>query len=124
MLDIAYFSKFFAVEGRLGFGVQDDTVGAANGEIDYLVGAYVRGGFPLGIFEPYVIAGATMIDTSWGFVDGDDVGLSYGVGADFKFNEKFGINLEYMYLMDFDGMTAQPAGIDVDSLSVGCKFYF
>ena len=57
-----------------------------------------------------------------GTVTEDGTDFSYGIGADFKINDKFAINLEYMYLMESDFFYWSPR--DVDSLSLGVKYYF
>ena len=110
-----------SVEGRLGFGLQDDDVdiGAINAEVevDKLYGFYgvfhtsgsddtnVYGvlGFTKGELE------ATVLGETF---EGDDSGLSYGIGANFR-----GFNIEYMSYLDEDDY-------DVTAISLGYRRMF
>jgi opacity protein-like surface antigen len=119
-----YLLDFLAVEARAGTGVSDDTVDLIKAEIGVLYGLYARAELPLGMFKPYVIAGYTAADLDSNFGDDDDSDLSYGAGVDLKFSEHLGLNLEYMLLMEFDTQLGSAGGIDVESISLGAKFYF
>ena len=106
-----------AVEGRFGFGLQDDTVLGVDVEIDTFFGVY-------GVFHI-----SSNSDTSFygvlGFTKGeltasvpgfsiteDDSGLSYGFGVDIK-----SFNIEYMLYLDEDFY-------EVSAISFGYNSYF
>ena len=112
-----YINQNFSGEVRAGFGLDDDGV-----ELDSMLGAYVRGGIPMSsVFFPYAIVGLTRADFSYdnGPFSGDDdeIGLSMGVGADFRIDQRMAINAEYMSYLDDDDA-------DLDALSVGLAVNF
>ena len=99
LLGGAYINEFFAVEARLGIGLQDDdSFPGLEGEIDSMYGLYVRAEYPIHNFKPYLVVGFTEVEIALNSVgiSSDDAGFSYGVGMDYKFNDKFAVNLEYM----------------------------
>ena len=129
MLNAGYYLiDFLAVEGRAGFGISDDSDGAnISGEVNYIYGLYLRGELPLGMFKPYVMAGYSK--TEFAYNDGDsqkedDTGFSYGLGLDLQFGDHFGINGEYMRLMEFDNDLGTTTNINIDTVSLGLKIYF
>ncbi len=113
-----HINSVFAIEGRLGLGVGDDTqiftdvpivgdgVVKITGEIDSYYGIFARVGIPnLGAFYPYIIAGfgKTKIESSAdGFIDSDESGsdTAFGIGANVNFGETISGNLEYMNYYD------------------------
>ncbi|MBW1643790.1 MAG: porin family protein [Deltaproteobacteria bacterium] len=126
-----YLHKNFALEGRLGFGFGYDTYNdfskltSVDYHLNFLSGIYLRGELPLGKFRPYAMLGLSYVEvkvrgTVLGFrangydSDGD---FSYGAGLDFQVNDSFGLNAEYMMLIDNSKR-------QIDSWSVGVKFYF
>ncbi|MFV8833501.1 porin family protein [Aquisalimonas sp.] len=123
-------TEYFAVEGRLGIGLADDSVPVTVGtetvdvdvELDRLFGAYAVGYLPLGdIAAAYGLVGITNAKATFsagGFSDSDtDTGLSYGVGFEFYPSAEVGLNAEYVQYLD-------ESGYDLSALSVGAKFLF
>ncbi len=113
----------FAVEGRLGFGVQDDDIGGLVGlELDHYLGVYGRAILPVNNFMPYLVFGFTQAEITFESTDSsgseDDSDFSYGIGTDVKVNENMAVNLEYMYFMEFEDE------VDVDGFSFGFKYFF
>ena len=125
-----FFADQFAIEGRLGTGLSDDTVRVegfgvvtdVDLELDHLFGAYLVGHLPLGqaasVYGMLGFTNAKATASTQGFsVTASDSGLSYGFGADVYASERFGLNLEYTQYLD-------EIGYDVSALSVGAKFMF
>ena len=106
-----------AVEGRFGFGLQDDTVFGIDVEVDTFFGIY-------GVFHAssnsdtsfYGVLGFTKGELTFsvpGFsISEDDSGLSYGFGVDIN-----SFNIEYMLYMD-------ETDFDVSAISFGYKSIF
>ena len=115
---------FLSVEARVGFGAGDDTVGSVNAEMDEMYGLYLRGVIPIGMFKPYVIAGYTSADFSYNSSSEDDSDISYGLGLDLMLGDSLALNAEYMRLMEFEDAIGTSADVNVDSLSLGLKWYF
>ena len=114
-----YFNKYFSAEGRLGFGVSDDTEGGETVELDNILGVYAVGHWPLSDqFQLYGLIGYSKIEitTSFGGSD-DDGGLSYGVGAEFDMTNNWSLGVEYTsYLQDgevFGGNKFDATGLGV-----------
>ena len=105
-----FVSDYVAIEGRIGFGLQDDTVDAGafdiDIEVDSLYGVY-------GVFHTssssdtnfYGVLGFTrgeLEGSAFGLtVSEDDSGLSYGFGVNIKW-----FNIEYMHYLDDDDWDA------------------
>lgn len=122
----AKFAENFAVEGRVGFGVGDDSVGPADVSLKHLYGIYFKAGLPVTEqFFPYAVLGYTKAkgESEWTVagVDLSDSGsesdLSYGAGVDFQLNEAFTINAEYMNYVDKDG-------VELDGFTIGATLSF
>lgn len=110
------FNDNISGEVRLGFGIGDDSINAgpyeATIELKNMIGAYVRGGIPVGeSFYPYAIIGYTRAEADTE-ISGPDLNesssesesdLSFGVGADFSITETLKVNGEYMTYFDKDG---------------------
>lgn len=112
----------FAVEGRLGFGVGDDSDFGVDFEIDSIAGLYGVGHLPLGdVASVYAIAGfsrgeATVSDP-WGSFSDDDTGFSYGVGLQAKFAPTLSGHAEYMsYLNKSD--------YEITAIGLGLNYHF
>ena len=133
---LGYFpTDYFAIEGRLGLGLSEDSVSATGPdgfggtmtvdvdfEIDRLFGAYAAGYLPLGdVAAAYGLVGITNVKATVsanGFSESDtDTGLSYGVGIDFYPSSGFGITAEYMQYLD-------ESGYDLSAVSIGAKVLF
>jgi opacity protein-like surface antigen len=116
----------FALEGRIGSGIQSDTqyiqgTGDVNLYIDKFYGAYGVGYINLNESASlYGLAGFTYLEASLrnnvGLSESDrDNGLSIGVGADYGVGENITLNLEYTsYIIDSD--------FDLKVLGLGVTF--
>jgi len=98
-----------AIEGRLGSGINDDTVRGVKLELKEFYGAYFKVGMPTSIgLYPYVIAGAThgKVEAKFhGYHESDSqTDISYGIGGDFHFARNWSAGLEYMKYFDKDGV--------------------
>jgi len=117
----------FAVEGRLGTGLQDDTVTVSGTEatmdIDSLIGVYGVGHINLARGSSvYGLLGLSRVELNISLPDypaqgsksDDDTGLSFGIGADIPVSNYIALNIEYVqYLI---------SGFDISALSLGVKF--
>jgi outer membrane immunogenic protein len=128
-------NQYFSIEGRLGFGLSDDTVSVSDGvttasvsiELDTLIGAYGVGHVPLGKSSSiYALVGLTQVDAtasaaltgsgSASFSD-DESDLSYGIGADIGILYNLWINVEYVQYLD-------KSDLDLSAIALGIKFGF
>lgn len=95
-----------AIEGRLGFGIGDDTV--ANGstvELDNLYGVYLVGHLPLAetisLYAQGGVARAERTVSSNGMsLSTDAEGLSWAAGAAFQLSPALAIGVEYTQVLD------------------------
>ena len=124
------FHPMFAVEGLVGFGIQDDdTTNVINGtpvRIDYDVkhiwGVYGKAKYNYQNWEFYGRLGFadTKIDgeaVGIARADDSDTDLSYGVGVNFNFNPKWYGGVDYMVYN-----TSGDARVRGITLSVGYRF--
>lgn len=112
-----HFHPSFSLQGRLGFGVSDDTrflreLGASGLDarygIDYLVGAYGTGHARLTEhLSFYGAVGISSIEATArvpGFpaakTTKTETGLSYGIGAEFVITRRSALDLEFMQYLD------------------------
>lgn len=125
----------FSVEGRLGFGLSDDTITASDGidtaslsvELDTLIGVYGIGHVMLNESSSvYGLIGFTRVDTTISAsvtgigsasISEDDSGLSFGVGADIGLSSNVALNVEYIQYLN-------ESEYDVTALAIGVKFSF
>lgn len=113
------FSRHFAVEGRLGLGIDDD----AGVDLDHFFGIYARGILPLAdIFSIYGLVGFTAGKVSGtrpggGSFSDSDTDVSYGFGADLSIGRGLAINFEWAKL--FEG-----SGYEVEATSVGIVYRY
>jgi opacity protein-like surface antigen len=129
-----FFHPNFSVEGRLGFGLQDDTqqfvtsIGTAVDarlDIDHVVGLYGTGHINLTeSISFYGVLGASSVKATAslpGFpaasVSDDESSVSYGVGADVGIGKNIALNVEYMRYLE-------KSSYDLDMLGVGAVFSF
>ena len=119
----------FAIEGRIGFGVGDDsvndpTVGDIAIEIDSLLGVYGVGHVAindsssvyglLGFSRGELTATATDFGIS---ISDDDTGLSFGVGSNIGLSDTLALNIEYtQYLSE--------STYDFTAIGLGVVFSF
>ncbi|GHA85489.1 porin family protein [Modicisalibacter luteus] len=130
---VARFGHFvvdnFALEGRVGTGIADDTVSVSGidveGEIDHLIGAYGVGYLPLGDspVSLYGLVGftqgeATLSAPGYGVEASEsDSGFSYGVGIEGHFTRQISANLEYVSYLD-------KSDYEVTAVSLGMNYHF
>ena len=128
-------NQYISIEGRLGFGLSDDTVTVTDGvtaesasvELDTLIGIYGVGHLPLGKSSSlYALLGLTRVDaTKSGAITGfgsvsvsdDETDLSYGFGADIGILYNLWVNVEYIQYLD-------KTDFDVSAIALGLKFGF
>ncbi|MCP4765389.1 MAG: porin family protein [Gammaproteobacteria bacterium] len=116
-----YMTDNISIEGRLGFGLEDDDIEVGpekiDIEIDKLYGIYgVLHSSGSNDTNVYGVVGYSKIELEATFLgvkfDGDDGGVSYGIGANYH-----GFNLEYMsYIREDDG--------DLSAISLGYRHMF
>jgi len=113
----------FSVEGRLGFGVVDDTTGNTTLDVNSIMGIYAMGRLPVSSkLDVYGMLGFTRIDlkltvSGLGSANADDNDISYGVGAEYRLDDKWSANLEYMNYYD--------KGVEtVTALGLGANYRF
>lgn len=112
----------FAVEGRLGFGVGDDSAFGADFEIDSIAGLYGVGHLPLGdVASVYAIAGFSRGEATasgpGGSISADDTDFSYGVGLQAKFAPTLSGHVEYMSYLD-------KSDYEITAIGLGLNYHF
>jgi len=121
-----YFHDAFALEGRFGLGVQDDSIGVlgidVSLEIDSMLGVYGVGHLALnqtssvygilGITRGEATASAPGVSQS-----ADKSDLSYGVGADIGLGGNTALNIEYVSYLD-------KSDAEFSAVALGVKFMF
>ncbi len=125
----AFGTANFAIEGRVGAGVQDDTqtVGVVDVtlELESLVGMYAVGHFNFGRNSSlYGVLGFTRVEGKASApaapgvtLTGDDSDISYGIGADIGITRSIALNIEYMsYYSRGD--------VDINAAAIGLVFGF
>jgi opacity protein-like surface antigen len=122
----AQFDDYFALEWRIGAGLQDDDAEVMNAKtdinLDLFYGAYVLGGIPITeYFYPYALIGYTKAELELNSADfaseykeGD---ISFGVGVNFDVSNQFAINLEYLQYIEENG-------VELSGPTLGFLFYF
>lgn len=116
--------QFLAVEGRASMGLSTDSDNDVRYELDQMMGAYVRGSWPVHrLVRPYVIGGYTRIKSRLTEdLSGDrertsisDSGVSAGAGLDIQLGHDLVLNLEFMHYIDGDDGRVQALGIGIRS---------
>lgn len=120
----------FAVEGRIGFGLAEDsqTISGIDVslEVDNLFGVYGVGYLPFNDkVSGYALLGFTTASMTAKATDGinsasasaDDDGLSFGIGGQFDVTDKASLNIEYTQYLDGSNYKA-------DAFSFGANFKF
>ena len=120
-------NDFFAMEGRVAFGLGEDKIEDfaglidVNFEIDYLIGMYFRGNLPIGgtpRVRAYALLGFTQAKftaRAAGFSDSDtETDIGYGLGIELFGNERNAISLEYLRALDIE----DDGDFTVDSVSI------
>lgn len=116
------FSKFLAVEGRLGFDAGSDEIAGIDVKVENYFSGLLRGTVPFNdTFSVYGLIGFTSgkleVSDADESVSDTDSGFSYGVGAEMTFAGRHGISLEWARLIPGDGY-------DADAVSVGYRYRF
>lgn len=121
-----------AIEGRLGIGMFDDSIGIAgippitvSLDIDNFYGVYFKGMLPTGSITPYGLIGWTKGKLTATATNGvisvsasdSDSSMSYGIGVDFQMSKTAALNLEYGQLLKGDGYK-------LNGFSAGVTFKF
>lgn len=131
-----YVNNNFSIEGRLGFGLQDDGFDdeilgfpvSVEFELDTLIGVYGVGHIDLnesasvygliGLTKAKATATVVIPALNETFsVSGDETDLSFGIGADIGINDTVAINIEYMQYLS-------KSEFDFSALAVGMVFGF
>ena len=124
------FSDYIALEARGGVGLDEDSQGIADFELDHLYGGYLKLGAPISdTVRPYVIGGYTKAKGTVS-ADGEVAGVTYsfsdsenfeyesiGAGLDLNITDTLGANLEYMRYIDTDEE-------EISGISVGLRSAF
>ena len=147
MVNVGYqINPYFAVEGRVGIGVSDDSDDlilisgnpptSIDAEIESYFGVFGRVGMPAGeVFYPYIQVGYGSLKVDGGGegtsgegntvrvidIDFDESEFAYGIGANFNFTETMSGNLEYMNYYDDD---VDGDDIELSGFSLGLRFDF
>jgi opacity protein-like surface antigen len=128
-----FFTPNFAIEGRLGFGLQDDTqflseLGSgydATLDIERIFGLYATGHINLtesasiyGVLGASKVKGTASVPSFIGLESTEDnSSVSYGIGADIGIGSKFAVNVEYIRYLDKSEFT-------LDAVAVGAVYKF
>ena len=112
-----FINRNLAGEVRFGVGLGHDTISGVDLELDYMVGGYLRGVFPINkSIAPYIIGGITHGELTTSFAGGSyelsDRDFSFGAGVDLSLLQGIGLNFEYMSYIS-------TSGVDIDALTVG-----
>lgn len=130
-----YFRPRYSIEGRLGFGLQDDTqflpeFGVsgldASFELDSIIGLFATGHFNLSKSASiYGALGVSKVEVTTrvpsllpaAISDGDETSISYGIGADIGIGKELVLSIEYMRYLD-------KTDFDLSMTGVGVSFKF
>ncbi len=114
------FNPYFALEGRLGLGLDDDTIGGLTAEIDNYFGGFVRVGYPVHqLLNPYAMLGYGQSKVSISnasastSISDDDSDFAYGIGASIGFSDSVFAKIEYMNYYDENPGTGDVKGSGV-----------
>lgn len=117
-----FINRNLAGEVRFGVGLGHETFTTNVGDdynikLDYMVGGYLRGVFPINkSIAPYIIGGITHGELTASNAGADkklsDRDISFGAGVDLALLQGIGLNFEYMSYIS-------TGGVDIDALTVG-----
>ena len=116
-------SEYLSLEGRIGFGLSNDTAMVLGVPVDFesdsLFGAYLLGRLPVSdSFSIYGVIGFTSIEVTAsvsGFsVSDDGSDTSFGAGMEFGFSDDVSMSLEYMSYYDKEGVSIDAVGLGVN----------
>ncbi len=119
-----YFADHFAVEGRLGTGINDDSLSGlpVDLELDQLMGIYAVGNLPINdAFSLYGLLGFSYVEGTVSApgisASSDDDGFSYGAGVQVKFTPQVAGQLEYVSYLD-------KSDYEITATSLGISYHF
>lgn len=116
-------AKWFHLEGRVGFGINDKSLGSLEFSIQRLIGIHGVVSYPNNSpLRPYALAGITYgeVDISlpgFGSFDESETDSSFGAGIDLSVSDGVDVFLEYMQYID-------KGRVDFSGISLGLKFDF
>lgn len=126
-----FVNQHVSMEGRIGFGVADDTVQIGRYDVtavaDRLVSVLAKGHIPFGdgpggLYGAVGYTDAKLTLTARGYLESlSDSGMSYGAGAEFPLGDRAGLNVEWMSYMD---SSKNGIGYEFTAISAGFQTYF
>ncbi len=130
-----YFLPNFAVEGMVGVGVEDDEYLNFDLELDYMLGIFLLGEYPVTDYlNFYAVAGLSSLEATFSGIgleiSENETSFSLSIGLEIKPSKNVGITIEYSELLDDFGEVdeADDYGLDYDydmsAISFGFKYYF
>lgn len=96
------FSPYLAVEGRLGTGINNDESHGYRINVERVYGGYAKGMLPISpTFSLYGLAGVAGVRLHRNYPDfnGNEAGLSFGFGGQFKVGGGASLDLEWVRLV-------------------------
>lgn len=132
------FNDYFALEGRLGTGTSDKSYSEDGYKESFGVNLQTmilaKGSYQLSDeFSVFALAGYSKTEfeyketaPSYSFSEKDSLhGLTYGIGAEFRFENNFAVNLEYVVLPD-ETLRDGPYSfkLEANNFSIGVNYYF
>ena len=114
-------TRWFHLEGRVDFGLNDKAIGGVEVSINRLIGAHGVFSYPNdSLFRPYAVLGMTYGEVEFrvpGFGRGDEAetDFSFGAGVDAELNDSLDLFIEYMQYVD-KGI------VDFSGITLGIKF--
>jgi len=122
-----YINDWFSLEGRVGAGIEDDSLNFPGTDIslniDSVIGVYGLGHIDLNqVASVYGLLGVTRAEatvSSPGLIPNseDEAGLSFGVGADLDIGNRISMNIEYLQYLN-------KSNFDFSAIGVGFIFGF
>ena len=116
-------NESFALEALVGLGLSDDDIDSfdAEFELDSLYGIYAVGALPVSdnfnLYAKFGVVNINFEDVDSDKYDGS--GISYGLGAEARINEKFGAALEYVIYPDAE---LSRYDVDVETAAINLRF--
>lgn len=106
---------------------EDFVIGGVDANADAEVGFGVRlmgrAGYQLGRVMPYVALGATHMEIESDGDDLSDIGVAYGIGAEFLVTDRVILGVEYMQ-NDFNDFDDSGSDVDYQAVSFRASFKF
>jgi opacity protein-like surface antigen len=117
-------NRYFAVEGRIGGGINRDNVNGTSTSVQMLYAAYAKGILPLTpVFSAYGLAGlaGTQLRHNYPDFNTTDTGFSYGVGAELKVGNEAALTLEWVRVNDGSNLGYY---YTADQVALGVNWHF